>query len=250
VHDPKFQRGIHGHVSNRRYARTLRTILPGLYPNPISMDEIAVSSQSFSYAADEQVVPLSSAANSIARRQWYALYTTSQHEKSVVRHLDLRNIESFLPTYESVRIWKNRQHKKVALPLFPSYLFVRINHYERTKVLQAPGVLQIIGKKSEPESLAESEIDFLRSHVSGRKFEPYQELVLGRKVRITNGPMQGIQGTLVRKNNSLRFVITIELINQNASVEVDAKELELVEECDLAHSRVNDKQCLLLEKSN
>jgi hypothetical protein len=43
--------------------------------------------------------------------------------------------------------------------------------------------------------------------------------------------MQGIQGTLVRKNNSLRFVITIELINQNASVEVNAKELELVEEC-------------------
>jgi len=195
------------------------------------MEEIAVSSQSFSYASDEQMVPLPSEANSISRRKWYALYTTSQHEKSVVRHLDLRNIESFLPTYESVRIWKNRQHKKVALPLFPSYLFVRINHYERTKVLQAPGVLQIIGKKSEPESLAESEIDFLRSHLYGRKFEPYHKLVLGRRVRITNGPMQGIQGTLVRKNNSLRFVITIELINQNASVEVNANELELVEEC-------------------
>src|ERR1700679_2159112 len=195
------------------------------------MGEITVSSQSFCYAFEEQIVPLSPAADSVARRKWYALYTTSQHEKSVVRHLDLRNIESFLPTYESVRIWKNRQHKKIALPLFPSYLFVRINHYERTKVLQAPGVLQIIGKKSEPESLAESEIDFLRSHVSGRKFEPYRNLVLGKRVRITNGPMQGIQGTLVRKNNSLRFVITIELINQNASVEVNAKELELVEEC-------------------
>jgi hypothetical protein len=47
-------------------------------------------------------------------------------------------------------------------------------------------------------------------------------------VRIKDGSMRGVQGVLVEKRNSLRFVLTIELINQCAAVEVSADELELV----------------------
>jgi hypothetical protein len=38
--------------------------------------------------------------------------------------------------------------------------------------------------------------------------------------------MQGLRGTLVRKSNSLRFVLTLELINQHAAIQVDADDLE------------------------
>jgi transcription antitermination factor NusG len=115
---------------------------------------------------------------------------------------------------------------KLILPLFPSYLFVHISPRERDKVLQSPGVLQIVGKKKESLSLPDSEIEFLRSGVCRQRIEPYRELVIGDRVRIKRGVMQGVEGTLVRRGSSMRFVLTIELINQHAAIQVDAEDLE------------------------
>ena len=158
-------------------------------------------------------------------RNWHAVYTVPQHEKSVVKQLDLREVESFLPVYETVRVWKNRQRMKLILPLFPTYLFVHINSRERAKVLQSPGVLQIVGNRG-CAYIPDSEVEFLRSGFCRQRIEPYRDLVIGEKVRIKGGVMQGLQGTLVRKSNSMRFVLTIELINQHAAIQVDAEDLE------------------------
>ena len=159
-------------------------------------------------------------------RHWYAVFTVPQNEKSALKHLDLREVESFLPTYETIRVWKNRQRMKIILPLFPSYLFVHIHSRERAKVLQSPGVLHIVGNGKEYVSLPDPEIEFLRSGIGHQRIEPYRELVVGEKVRIRRGPMQGICGTLVRRGSDLRFILTVALINQHASVEVDAANLE------------------------
>jgi len=162
-------------------------------------------------------------------RNWYAVFTVPRNEKSSVKHLNMRGIESFLPTYETVRVWKNRQRMKIVLPLFPSYLFVHINSRERAKVLQSPGVLHIVGSGREYVPLPDSEIEFLRSGFCRQRIEPYRELVIGEKVRIKSGAMQGVCGTLVRKGSGVRFVLTLELINQHAAVRVDAEDLEPVD---------------------
>lgn len=162
----------------------------------------------------------------VNERSWYAVFTLPQHEKSVVNHLNLREIESFLPTYETVRIWKNRQKMKLILPLFPGYLFVCISSRERAGVLQSPGVLHILGNGREHVALPNAEIECLRSGLSMERFEPYRELVVGERVRIKRGAMQGVCGTLVRRSSGLRFVLTLELINQHAAVQVSAEDLE------------------------
>ena len=170
---------------------------------------------------------LNQASMAIARdRYWYAVYTVPQHEKSALKQLVVREIESFLPTYETLHVWKNRQRMKLELPLFPTYLFVHINPRERAKVLQSPGVLQIVGNSRESIPLPDSEVEFLRSGFCRQRIEPYRDLVIGEKVRIKSGVMQGLQGTLVRKSNSMRFVLTLELINQHAAIQVDAEDLE------------------------
>jgi len=138
----------------------------------------------------------------------------------------LRSIESFLPTYETVRVWKNRQRKNVTLPLFPTYLFVRISRDERRKVLQCPGVLQLVGNHREPLPLADSEVEVLRSDYCRRRMMPYRDLVIGEKVRVRSGIMMGLQGTLIRRSGGHRFVLTIEMINQHAAIEVDAEDTE------------------------
>lgn len=168
----------------------------------------------------------SAITNPTADRKWYAVYTVPQHEKSVVRQLDIRGIESFLPVYETVRVWRNRQRKKLTLPLFPTYLFARIDFRERVKVLQSPGVLQIVGGKRECAYLPDCEVELLRSRFCRQRIEPYRELVIGEKVRVKSGVMEGLEGTLVRKSNNMRFVLTIELINQHAAIQIDAEDLE------------------------
>ncbi len=160
--------------------------------------------------------------------KWFALYTMPQSEQSVVRHLNAREIESFLPTYESVHVWKNRQRVNVVRPLFPSYVFVRIRTADRGSVLGSPGALRIVGNCQGPLAVPETEIAFLRSDFCRKRVEPYLDLVIGKRVRIKAGPMQGVCGTLVQKKNSSRFVLTIALINQNAAVEVRADDLEPV----------------------
>jgi transcription antitermination factor NusG len=165
-------------------------------------------------------------ADAACDRNWYAVYTVPQHEKSALKHLGLREIESFLPTYETVRGWKNRQRIKLSLPLFPTYLFVHISSRERTKVLQSPGVLQIVGNRRESVPLRDSEVEFLRCGFCRQRIEPYRDLVIGERVRVKSGVMRGLEGTLVRKSNSLRFVLTLELINQHAAIQVDAEDLE------------------------
>lgn len=163
--------------------------------------------------------------NFASERKWFAVFTVPQNEKSALRYLEMRNVESFLPTYETVRVWKNRQRKKCVLPLFPSYLFVRIGHSERGKVLQAPGVLHIVGNGRHSVPLEDSQVEFLRSGFRGKNLEPYTDFAVGEKVRIETGVMQGVEGILVRRSNQLRFVISVKLINQFAAVEVDADAL-------------------------
>lgn len=162
------------------------------------------------------------------QRSWFAVFTLPKNEKAVVKHLGLRSVETFLPTYEDVRIWKNRQRVNVVLPLFPRYLFVRINRWDRVKVLQSPGVLHIVGNGRNEVSLSDSEIEFLRSGLNGRRIEPFGEFAVGERVRIKSGLMQGVEGILVRKKAKLRFVLAIDLIKQHAAVEIDADDLELV----------------------
>jgi len=55
--------------------------------------------------------------------QWYAAYTRSNHERRVADQLGKREVEHFLPEYESVRKWKDRK-VRLQMPLFPGYVFV------------------------------------------------------------------------------------------------------------------------------
>lgn len=163
-----------------------------------------------------------------ADRQWFAVYTLPQNERSVARYLEMFQIETFLPTCESMRRWKNRQRVKVVEALFPAYVFARIHKSERGTVLRSPGVRRIVGNHQGPIALSNAEIEFLRTGLCNHQAEPYREVVVGQRVRIKGGSLQGLAGTLVRKKSSLRFVLTLELIGQNAAVEVAAEDLEPV----------------------
>jgi transcription antitermination factor NusG len=162
--------------------------------------------------------------------QWFAAYTTPRHEKHVAEMLAERNIESFLPLYRTVRQWKKSSPVTLEMPLFPCYLFVHIRRAARGTVLGLPGVVSIVGSAKEPWPLPELEIEALQLGVQTGKVEPHPYLNVGDKVRIKAGSMAGVEGILVHRRNQMRFVLTLDAIMRSVSVEVDADDLEPVEE--------------------
>jgi transcription antitermination factor NusG len=161
--------------------------------------------------------------------KWFAIYTAPRHEKRVDHYLNQREIEHFLPLYRVRHKWRNGVTAALELPLFPGYLFVRINRNDRVKVLEVPGVLTMVGGTGHvPAALPDEEINALRTGLPLRNAEPHPLLTAGQRARICSGPLAGMVGVVVRNKNGLRVVLTMDLIMRSVSVEVDASELEAV----------------------
>ena len=160
--------------------------------------------------------------------QWFAVYTTSRHEKAIAEHFAMREIESFLPLYGAHRQWKNGCRMNLQLPLFPNYIFARIAALERIRVLEVPGVLSLVGTAGKPVPLPHAEIEALRSSLPFIKCEPHPYLVIGERVRIRSGSLEGMEGVLLRKKGLLRVVLSLDLIMKSVAVEVEAESVEPV----------------------
>jgi len=158
--------------------------------------------------------------------QWFAAYMIPRHEKHVAELLTERGIETFVPLYRTSRQWKKSCPVVLELPLFPTYVFVRIGSRLRGAVLGLPGVISIVGSSKEPWPLPDVEIEALRRGIQTRKVEPHPYLKVGEKVRIKAGIMAGVEGILVRKKNEFRVVLSLDAIMQSVAVEVDADDLE------------------------
>ncbi len=156
---------------------------------------------------------------------WYAGYTASRHEKRVAEHFVQRGVEHFLPLYETIHRWNNGRHR-VQLPLFPGYIFVRIALRDRMRVIEVPGFARLVGFNSLPCPLSEAEINKMKDALNkGVVAEPYPYLTVGTRVEIRNGPMQGMTGILLRRQNKCRVVISVDLIMRSMAVEVEASDV-------------------------
>jgi len=163
-------------------------------------------------------------------QRWYAVYTNANHEKRVALQVCQRSIENFLPLYESVRQWNDRR-MKLELPLFPGYVFVRLALRDRLQVLRIPGVVRLVGFNGAATALPDEEIEGLRRALAnGLRAEPHPYLTVGRRVRITAGPLAGREGLLKRWKGDLRVVLSTELIRRSISVEIDISSVAPIHE--------------------
>jgi transcription antitermination factor NusG len=157
---------------------------------------------------------------------WWALYTRHQHEKKVAGILLNKGFEVFLPLYESMRRWRDRS-KMVSLPLFPCYVFVRGGMDRRLQVVTTPGIHMLLTCGENIAIIPESEIQAIRATVEGPfQVEPHPFLQCGERVRVKRGPLEGIEGVLVRKKNLFRLVLSVEMLAQSVAVEIDVADVE------------------------
>ena len=159
---------------------------------------------------------------------WWAIYARHQHEKQVAETLEAKGFDVFLPVYESVRRWKDRR-KVLSLPLFPGYVFVRGSHQRRLGILTTPGVHMILSRGDAAAVIPEEDVQAIRRSLEAKfAVEPHPYLNCGDRVRVTRGALEGIEGILIRKKNIFRLVLSVDMLAQSVSMEIDATDVELV----------------------
>lgn len=163
----------------------------------------------------------------IVSPRWFAVYTTCRHEKRVAQHLVQRQIEHYLPLYRADRKWRNGSKVTLDLPLFPSYIFVRIPRSERVSVLNVPGALTVVGGTGgEPAALPDGAIEALRTGIREHRIEPHPLLQVGQSARIRSGAFAGMEGIVIRRKGGCRVVLTLQQIMQSIAVELDEDDIE------------------------
>jgi transcriptional antiterminator NusG len=163
------------------------------------------------------------AAQAINRMEsWFALVTRPRHEKVVTEVLNGKGLETFLPLIQRCHQY-GRRSRKFDVPLFPGYLFCRFNVLHRLPVITTPGIVRIVGAGASPIPVSEVELASLQIAMRERiPVHPHSFLRGGARVAITEGPLAGLEGIVVREKDPLRIVVSIGLLQRSVLLEIAA----------------------------
>lgn len=165
-----------------------------------------------------------------AQLPWFALQVRSRREAFVANHLEGQGFECFLPLYQSKRRWSDRL-KEIEQPLFPGYLFCRLDLCNRGPLLMTPGVQQIVGVGRTPMPVEEREIESIRQVLSsGLPSLPWPYMHIGERVRVNYGSLVNLEGILVNFKGSNRVVLSVTLLQRSVALEIDLTWLSPVRE--------------------
>ena len=169
-----------------------------------------------------------SQASRSERDGWCVLYARHHHEQKIASILSGKGFQIFLPMYDAVHRWADR-NKRVASPLFPGYVFFVDEADRRLQVLATPGVHTILMTGPAPAVIPNEEMAAIRRAVeSPFRVEPHEFLGNGHLVRIMSGPLAGLEGIVSRKKDSCRLVLSIKMLGRSAAVEISSAALERV----------------------
>ncbi|MBD0260072.1 MAG: UpxY family transcription antiterminator, partial [Cytophagales bacterium] len=157
---------------------------------------------------------------------WYVVYTYPNSEKKIYNELSRREISAFLPTKKVTRQWSDRK-KNIDVPLFPNYLFVKVNSSATWQVLLVNGVVKYITCNGAPAVVKQKEIDWIRQLQLGCNPTTNDAFNrTGEKVQVKRGPLTGMVGKVAEKKGTTRLYVELETLNQTVSVDIDAALLE------------------------
>jgi transcription antitermination factor NusG len=174
---------------------------------------------------------------------WFALLVRSTREKSATLFLENAGYQCYLPLGKLTRRWSDRL-KEVEVPLFPGYLFCRMNPDDRLRVLIAPGVIQIVGVGRTPLPVDEKEIVAIqRAATTGIPMIPWPYMKVGNVTRIEEGPLKGLTGIVVKIKSGMKLVLSVSLLQRSVAVEIDRAWVgEPFELTPVAYAMTNSRQ--------
>ena len=156
-------------------------------------------------------------------KHWHALYVNSRSEKKVMQTLLSKSIEAYVPFVKTMRQWSDRK-KMVEFPLINGYVFVNISVLEIEKTLQTKGIVNFVRQSGKIAEIREAEINRLKQFVElGYQIESEastSDLEVGKKIKITAGPLKNIEGFIINKLNSKYLLVQLESIGKSIKVKL------------------------------
>jgi transcription antitermination factor NusG len=163
--------------------------------------------------------------NKILELNWYPLYTKSRYEKKTYQNLLDSGYEAFLPLKKSLHQWSDRK-KFVDMPLFSSYVFVRIPKTKLYDVLQVNGVVRYIYFNNKPAIARDYEIEVIKKLLNeGTEIEVVNgKIEEGTPITITTGLFLGYDG-IIKYTKSNKLIIEIESLNKTLLITIDKNQV-------------------------
>jgi transcription antitermination factor NusG len=165
------------------------------------------------------MLPLSSSIAACPQSfPWYAVKVRTRSEPVAIVALRSRGYQPFAPTIGERRRYCDRM-TVVQTPVFPGYLFCRLDARRKAPVLSCPAVEYIVSFDGAPAIVPDEEIETVRRALeAGARPRPY--LAVGQRIRIEFGPLAGLEGILERVGKEHRLVASVHLLQRSVSVQI------------------------------
>lgn len=158
-------------------------------------------------------------------RQWLALYTLSRREKDLMRRLRTMSVSFYCPLIAKTSRSPSGRARTAYMPLFSGYVFLYGSKTDRYSAMTTNCISRCIDVPD--QSLLTNELRNLHQLVaSGLPITPESKLEPGDPVRIKSGSLAGLEGVVVKRQNKHRLLVSVDFLQQGASVSLDDWELE------------------------
>ena len=142
----------------------------------------------------------------ITDKCWFALYTKPRNEFKAAKQLEVASVEYYLPTIVKISQWSDRK-KKISEPLLRGYIFIFSNEKERILSLEQPSIVRCLSQRGRPARIPEGQ--------TNAEFQIKEGLARGVKVKIKEGPFQGVVGVVQEAEVGKAIVVSIDLLNRS-----------------------------------
>ena len=161
--------------------------------------------------------------------QWIAIRSKPRSEKIVSNELSKKGIESFLPLIKKRQKWSDRK-KWVEFPLFPSYIFARIQLKDSIYILNTRGVNTIVKFGDKVITVDDKVVNSIKLALEGGyELHQMKYFTIGDQVEVIDGPMKGVKGIVETKlKNENRLIIKIDALQQAVAVHINSEYLEYI----------------------
>jgi len=158
-------------------------------------------------------------------RRWWCLHTLPRQEKAAARHLRTQKVAYYLPqVVNESRTPQGRKIRSVA-PLFTSYLFLLGEDVDRVTALKSNRLVTVLDV-GDQNKLTHDLRQIHQMLASGLTVVPEPMVPVGARVRITSGPLQGIEGTVMRRGKRDQFVAVVNFLGRGATVDLEDWQVE------------------------
>lgn len=163
-------------------------------------------------------------------KKWFALYTKPRWEKKVNSLLNDKGVECYCPLNRVKRKWTDRI-KTIEEPLFKSYVFVKVDDSERTKVRLTNGVINFVYWNGKPAIVKEKEIQTIKRFLDEHEAVQVRpmELMPNQTVLITSGAFMD-QHAVVLDSNKKEVKVAILSLGQELIATIEKTKLVRIED--------------------